>query len=196
MELDYLLAVNYETRQGALRFTTGEDGEFLAGVDANPIPELVDLPRLLSATERLLDDQESDEDLRLLLASGSSLGGARPKTSVKDREGNLLIAKFPRRDDEYQTVLWEAVALQLVSNAGLATPSWRLEEITGKHVLLLDRFDRVDGHRVPFLSAMSMLNAKDGDEHSYLEIVDALRQSGAQPKDDIIDLWKRIVLLF
>lgn len=193
MELDYLLAVNDETRQGALRFTSEEGGKFLSGVDANPVPPLVDLPRLLSATERLLDDQERDEDLRLLLAPGSSLGGARPKASVKDRDGNLLIAKFPRKDDDYQTVLWEAVALQLAGDSGLATPSWKVAEIAGKNVLLLDRFDRVDGHRVPFLSAMSMLNAKDGEEHSYLEIVDALRQSGARPKEDIVDLWKRIV---
>ena len=193
MELDYLLAVNDETRQGALRFTNEEGGEFLAGRDTSPVPPLVDLPRLLSATERLLDDRESDEDLRLLLAPGSSLGGARPKASVRDGDGNLLIAKFPRRDDEYQIVLWEAVALQLASDAGLATPIWQLEEITGKQVLLLDRFDRVGGHRIPFLSAMSMLNAKDGEEHSYLEIVDALRQYGAQPKQDIVDLWRRIV---
>lgn len=193
MELDYLLAVNDETRQGALRFTTEENGEFLTAVDANPVPPLVDLPRLLSATERLLDDQESDEDLRLLLAPGSSLGGARPKASVKDPKGNLLIAKFPRKDDEFQTVLWEALALQLASNAGLVTPAWRVEQIAKKPVLLLERFDRVDDRRVPFLSAMSMLNAKDGEEHSYLEIVDALRLAGARPKDDIVDLWRRIV---
>ena len=92
-----------------------------------PIPPLIDLPKLLSATENLLDDKESEEDLRLLLAPGSSLGGARPKASVRDKDGQLAIAKFPRKDDEYSTVLWEAVALSLAAKAGLRVPEWRLE---------------------------------------------------------------------
>ncbi len=190
-----MLAVNDETRQGALRFTVEEDGEFLAGAGAGagaaPIPPLVDLPKLLSATERLLDDD--DEDLRLLLAPGSSLGGARPKASVKDRDGKLLIAKFPRKDDEFQTVLWEAVALQLASDAGIDTAIWRIEQLSGKHVILLDRFDREGDIRIPFLSSMSMLGAKDGEDHSYLEIVDAIRQHGSRPKADMVELWRRIV---
>lgn len=192
-ELDYLLAVNDETRQGALRFTEEEGGEFLAGEGAAPVPPLVDLPKLLSATERFLDDEDDDEDLRLLLAPGSSLGGARPKASVRDRDGKLLIAKFPRKDDEFQTVLWEAVALQLASDAGINTSAWRIEQFAGKYVILLDRFDREGGIRIPFLSAMSMLGAKDGEDHSYLEIVDAIRQHGSRPKADMAELWRRIV---
>ncbi len=192
-ELDYLLAVNDETRQGALRFTLEEDGEFLAGASSVPVPPLVSLPKLLAATERFLDDDEDDEDLRLLLAPGSSLGGARPKASVKDRDGKFLIAKFPRKDDEFQMVLWEAVALQLASDAGINTSVWRIEKFAGKYVILLDRFDREDGIRIPFLSSMSMLSAKDGEEHSYLEIVDAIRQYGSRPKANMAELWRRIV---
>ena len=52
-------------------------------------------------------------------------------------------------------------------------------------MLLLRRFDRTDGYRVPFLSAMSMLGADDHELRSYLEIVDALRQYGADPAADI-----------
>jgi serine/threonine-protein kinase HipA len=91
-EIDFLLMVNDEARQGALRFAMQEGGPFLATADAIRIPPLIELPRLLSATERILDDKDSDEDLRLLLAPGSSLGGARPKASVRDRDGQLAIA--------------------------------------------------------------------------------------------------------
>ena len=77
---------------------------------ATKIPPLIELTRLLSATERVLADAETDEDLRLLLAPGSSLGGARPKASVRYRDGSLAIAKFPNKGDEINAVLWEAVA--------------------------------------------------------------------------------------
>src|SRR5206468_6621331 len=79
--------------------------------DASRIPPLVELPKLLAAAERIVDENETDEDLRLLFAPGSSLGGARPKASVRLKDGSLAIAKFPRRDDEINVVVWEAVAL-------------------------------------------------------------------------------------
>lgn len=192
-EIDYLLGVYDEARQGALRFSETIGGPFLHQSNASPIPPLIELPRLLSATENLLEDKESDEDLRLLLAPGSSLGGARPKASVRDRDGQLAIAKFPRKDDEFSTVLWEAVTLSIANKAGLRVPEWRLESIANKPTLITKRFDRSNAKRIPFLSAMSMIGAKDNEQHSYLEIVDAIRQHGASPKEDIGDLWKRIV---
>lgn len=193
LEIDYLLLVDDEARQGALRFAAKEGGPFLADQGAGKIPPLIDLPRLLSAAEHVVDDSDSDEDLRLLLAPGSSLGGARPKASVRDRDGHLLIAKFPNKSDEVNTVVWEAVALTLAKNAGIDVPEWRLESISEKPVLLLRRFDREAGARVPFLSAMSMLDARDNEAHSYLEFVDVLRQYGAAPKEDMRVLWRRIV---
>jgi len=192
-EIDYLLMVNDEARQGALRFTTEPGGTFLAIDDTFPIPPLVDLPRLLSAADNVIGDSDSEQDLRLLLAPGSSLGGARPKASVRDSGGHLSIAKFPHRDDEIDTVRWEAVALSLAEKAGVPVPQWRLETISGKPVLLLRRFDRERTGRIPFLSAMSMLGATDNEARSYLEFVDALRQHGASPKHDIRQLWRRIV---
>lgn len=192
-EIDYLLMVNDEARQGALRFALEEGGPFLATQVGNPIPPLIELPRLLSAAERVGSDSGTDEDLRLLLAPGSSLGGARPKASVRDRDGRLAIAKFPHRDDEINTVRWEAVALTLAARAGIPVPDWRLEDVAGGPVLLLRRFDREDDVRVPFLSAMSMLGASDHETRSYLEFVDALRQHGASAKADMRALWRRIV---
>ena len=193
MEIDYLLRVDDEARQGALRFAKREGGPFLAEHEAARIPPLIDLPRLLSAAEHVANDSDSDEDLRLLLAPGSSLGGARPKASVRDRDGHLAIAKFPHKDDEINTVLWEAVALRLAAKAGIPVPDWRIEQVMDKPVLLLRRFDRVENQRIPFLSAMSMLGASDNESRSYLEFVDALRRYGARPKQDMHDLWRRIV---
>jgi serine/threonine-protein kinase HipA len=104
---------------------------------------------LLSAAEHVLSDRDSEEDLRLLLAPGSSLGGARPKASVRDRDGHLAIAKFPNKSDEVNAVVWEAVALTLAAKAGIAVPAWRLETAADKPVLLLRRFDREPGIRQP-----------------------------------------------
>jgi serine/threonine-protein kinase HipA len=192
-EVDFLLGVNDEARQGALRFSHTPDGPFLALKSKKTIPPLVELPRLLSATERFLDDEENAQDLQLLLAPGSSLGGARPKASIIDTDGNLAIAKFSRKDDDFNVVTWEAVTLVLAKKARLTLPSWRLDTILEKPVLIIRRFDRMDETRIPFLSAMSMLGTKDGEVHSYLEIVDALKQHGAAPNADMAELWRRIV---
>lgn len=192
-EIDFLLLVDDEARQGALRFSDKEGGPFLADQSPYRIPPLVELPRLLSAAEHVIADQDSDEDLRLLLAPGSSLGGARPKASVRDSDGHLLIAKFPNKADEVNTVAWEAVALTLAAKAGIPVSPWRIEALGTKPVLLLRRFDREPGIRFPFLSAMSMLDARDNEAHSYLEFVDVLRQHGAEPKRDMHALWRRIV---
>ena len=192
-EIDYLLMVDDEARPGALRFAEREGGPFLAEHTAITIPPLIELPRLLSAVEHVLSGSDSDEDLRLLLAPGSSLGGARPKASVRERDGRLAIAKFPHQGDEINAVRWEAVALTLAAKAAIPVPAWRVEDVSGKPVLLLRRFDRSGGVRVPFLSAMSMLGANDNEMRSYLEFVDALRQHGAAPKEDMRALWRRIV---
>jgi serine/threonine-protein kinase HipA len=192
-EIDYLLLVDDEARQGALRFAEKEGGPFLADQQPTKIPPLIELPRLLSAAQHVIDDEDSDEDLRLLLAPGSSLGGARPKASVRDRDGHLAIAKFPNKGDEVNTVIWEALALTLADRAGIPVPQWRLESVADKPVLLLRRFDRENGARIPFLSAMSMLDARDNETRSYLEFVDALRQHGASPQEDMRALWRRIV---
>lgn len=193
MEIDYLLMVDDEARQGALRFAEREGGPFLAGPGQRKIPALIDLPQLLSAAEHVLSGTDTGEDLRLLLAPGSSLGGARPKASVRDRGGHLAIAKFPNPGDEVNTVLWEAVALTLAAKAGIPVPVWRVATVSGKPVLLLRRFDREREMRLPFLSAMSMLDAQDNEPRSYLEFVDVLRQYGAAPKEDMHALWRRIV---
>ena len=192
-EADVLLLVDDEARQGALRFATEPAGPFLAEPRSARIPPLVELPRLLASAERVGDDAEGDEDLRLLLGPGSSLGGARPKASVRDTEGHLSIAKFPHVQDEVDVVLWEGVALALAEESGIDVPERRIETVAGKSVLIVHRFDRRAGHRVPFLSAMSMLGAADREPRSYPDIADALRRYGAAARRDLEQLWRRIV---
>ena len=192
-EIDYLLLVDDEARQGALCFAEHEGGPFLREEGVTRIPPLIELASLLSAAEHVLEEKDTEADLRLLFGPGSSLGGARPKASFREKDGHLAIAKFPRRDDEINTVVWEAVALALAKKAGIAVPASRIEIVARKPVLLLRRFDRDGARRIPFLSAMSMLGSKDNETRSYLEIVDALRQHGAAPKADMEALWRRLV---
>jgi serine/threonine-protein kinase HipA len=192
-EADYLLLVDDETRQGALQFAAHESGPFLHEVADHRTPPLIELPALLVASEHAYDEVETEEDLRLLLAPGSSLGGARPKASVRDRDGQLAIAKFPHHSDRIQTVLWEAVAFRLAAAAGVRTAMARVERAADRPVFLLRRFDREGTARRPFLSAMSMLGATDHETRSYLEIADAIQRYGAAPTEDLHQLWRRIV---
>ncbi len=192
-EVDFLLGVSDIARQGALRFKETPDGPFLASGEGANVPPLIRLGELLNAAMRIAANGDDDGDLRLILAPGSSLGGARAKASVLDLQGQLAIAKFPQVDDAYPVMQWEAVALDLARRAGIDVPTWRLEQVADRTALLLRRFDRDGDVRVPFLSAMSMLGAADNEDHSYLEMVDALRQFGSQPERDSAQLWRRIV---
>jgi len=191
-EVDYLLGVTDLVRPGALRFRMSPDAPFLADAGSDPVPPLIALPRLLAASSRVEKEKETADDLRLLLAPGSSLGGARPKVSVTDK-GKLYIAKFPSEKDPYNVIAWEAVALSLAGKAGITVTKWRLEEVARRRTLLVERFDREGTARVPFLSAMSLLGAGDGETYSYPEIADALRQHGAAIAEDLPQLWRRMV---
>lgn len=192
MESDYLLGVADHTRLGALRFRWRGEQEFQAPIRAG-VPALIDLGRLLQITERILRDEETEDDLQLIFAPGSSLGGARPKASVIDQHGHLSIAKFPKETDDYGIETWEEIALQLADKAGIVTPQHELINVAGKAVMLSRRFDRDGAVRIPFLSAMAMMGARDGEHGSYPEIVDALTEHGAQAKADAHALYRRVV---
>jgi serine/threonine-protein kinase HipA len=192
---DFLLGVEDETRLGALRFKEKHGAKFLSQ-GGRPVPPLIELRRLLSAASRVLKDQETEEDLQLLLAPGSSLGGQRPKASVRAPDGTLLIAKFPKSDDKWSVPRWEAAATALAAGAGITVASWRLEHpAKTKPVLLVSRFDRYGANaRVPFMSAMTALGARDTEDgRSYLDLADVIRAEGAAPARDLKEMWRRMV---
>jgi serine/threonine-protein kinase HipA len=190
-ETDFLLGVSDETRLGALRFRWDGEDAFQAPTQAG-VPAMIALGRLLHITERILRDEETDEDLQMIFAPGSSLGGARPKASVVDQQGRLSIAKFPKETDEYSIETWEEIALRLADRAGISTPTHELVRVADRPVMLSRRFDRPDGRRIPFLSAMSMTRSRDGEGGSYPEIVDALTEHGADAKADALELYRRM----
>ena len=194
-EADYLLGVADVARLGAFRFKRASDDEFQTSFQqGSAIPPFVNLPKLFAVTERILRDEETDEDILLLLAPGSSLGGARPKASIRDRDGHLSIAKFPKDDDDRSIGGWEEVALRLADMAGITTAQHRLERIAGKDIMLSRRFDRDrDGRRIPFLSALSMMGLSDGQTGSYPEIVDAMRLYGSYSGMDAPELFRRMI---
>jgi serine/threonine-protein kinase HipA len=191
-ETDYLLGVSDESRLGSLRFRGTGETDFRAPARAG-VPPLIELGRLLQITERVLKDEESDEDLEMIFAPGSSLGGARPKASIIDQHGHLSIAKFPKETDDYSIETWEEVALRLADKAGIATPIHELVRIANKAILLSRRFDRAGATRIPFLSAMSMTGSVDGGRGSYPEMVDALARNGAQAREGSEALYRRMV---
>ncbi len=191
-EIDYLLDVRDDLRQGALRFRDSTTGLYLAD-KGDGIPHLIDLAILLNAADHLERDTETAEEVRMLLRGGSSLGGARPKAHVMNRDGRIAIAKFPSpANDEWDVMRWEAVALALAGRSGVRIPAWSLHTIDAKAVLIVDRFDRNGDQRTAYVSAMTMLEATDGDRASYLEIASVLEAEGDDVTADLEELWRRI----
>lgn len=192
--LDFLLAVDDLSRMGALRFRD-EDGNFQRRPEARSAPPLIELGALLSASRAVEMQAETAADLAFLRGRGTSFGGLRPKCSVIDDDGRLSIGKFPSVADDRPVTQGEVLALRLAKAAGIDAAAARLVDSDGLPVALIRRFDRTDdGRRLLYVSAATMLGAdsSDGTEHSYTEIVDALRQHGAQPQADIEEIWRRI----
>lgn len=191
-ETDHLLGVRDDLRQGALRFRDPETGIFVA-VENSGVPSLLDLPRLLNAAEQVERNQETAEDLALLLHQGSSLGGARPKAHILDPFEQISIAKFPSpNSDDWNVMVWEAVALKLAAQAGIRVPDNELVEVAGRDVLIVRRFDRAGTARIGYVSALTMLERKDGETGSYLEIADVVKRFSSTATQDLNELWRRI----
>lgn len=189
-EIDFLLGGRDDLRQGALRFRV--DGAYVAADDTG-VPPLIELGRLLAAAERAERDEADDADLHALLHGGSTLGGARPKAHARDTNGRLAIAKFPSpANDDWEVMRWERVALALAGAAGVDVPRSHLHEIDGRAVLVVDRFDRDGDRRIGYVSAMTMLEAGDGDRGSYLDIADVIERHSPTARRDLAELWRRV----
>lgn len=197
---DYLLGVYDETRMGGIRFKSNLDGEFLSDDRETAAPPWASLRTLEEASRNFENDETglSERWLNQLIKPGSSLGGARPKATVVDTKNQLWIAKFPSKNDENDTGAWEMVAHDLAALCGLNVPEARLEKFSPLgSTFLIKRFDRLENKRVHFASAMTLLEKTDGasaaDGSSYLDIAAFIKSCGAQPKKDLVELWKRIV---
>jgi len=204
MESDFLLGVFDRNRMGALRFKTEKNGNFLNNnkyFAAPPWTSIRDLEYASIQLEQTGSEKDPDYNkwINMLIAPGSSLGGARPKAGVLDIDGNLWIAKFPSSNDNIDIGAWEMVVHELALEAGINVPTCKAERFTsGHHTFLTKRFDRnSNNERLHFSSAMTMLGYNDGEDASsgvsYLELAEFLIQNGANTTLDLKELWKRIV---
>ena len=200
-EIDYLLGVYDESRMGALRFKTDPDGPFLDNDDQNPTPPWSSLGDLQEAVRHLENDSESEtirKWIAVLIAPGSSLGGARPKANILGKDNDLWIAKFPSKTDTVDKAAWEFLTYKLAIACGIEMAESKIEQISGVfHTFLTKRFDREDGNRIHFASAMTMTgNTEDSlktKSPSYLDIVDVIINYGTDVEENLHQLWRRIV---
>lgn len=195
---DYLLGVYDKTRQGALRFKQEEDGEFISNDNEQPTPPWTSLRMLENASIEFEKNKKPEEKwINVLLQPGSSLGGARPKAVVEDTKGNLWIAKFPSKNDDYDNGKWEKIASDLAKLCGLNTPETKIEKFSKLgSTFLVKRFDREKNKRIHFASVMTLLNMSDGDDSSngvsYLDIISLIKSSSISVNEDLKELFKRI----
>jgi serine/threonine-protein kinase HipA len=200
-DIDFLLGVYDESRMGALRFKTDPEGPFLDNNAASPTPHWSHIRELQHAAEMIEEDGNDDEIkkwIALLMAPGSSLGGARPKANILDDQRHPWIAKFPSAADTTDKAAWEYLAYLLALDAGVQMSESRIEPIAGKyHTFFTKRFDRSHGERIHFASAMTLTgNSEDtirDNPGSYLEIAEAIQNFGANIDADLEQLWRRIV---
>ena len=199
-EMDYLLGVHDHYRLGALRFKREIKGEFLDNDDKLAAPPISSLSDLEYAAHYVEDNSNTDDAeylkwLTMLMSPGSSLGGARPKASVVDENNQLWIAKFPSRHDDHDIAAWEFVVYQLAVSADIQMAECRIDKFKSHHhTFLTKRFDRTPDSRLHFTSAMTQLGYYDGDyDASYLELAQFLTEHGSNTKEDLAQLWRRIV---
>jgi serine/threonine-protein kinase HipA len=187
-DIDFLLGVYDESRMGALRFKIDPEGPFLDNNSAYPTPHWSNIRELQHAAEVIDSDKESKvavKYLAMLMAPGSSLGGARPKANILD-------------DDTIDKAAWEYLAYTLALEAGIEMAESRIEKISGKyHTFFTKRFDRLNGERVHFASAMTMTGKNEDtikdSPASYLDLAEFIQFSGADNEADLQQLWRRIV---
>ena len=203
LESDYLLGVYDEHRMGALRFKIDSEGPFLDNNKMYAVPPWTAL-REIEYASLALEKKGAEENpkytqwLKMLIAPGGSLGGARPKASVLDENQHPWIAKFPSRNDDNDVAAWEMVAYKLAICVKITMAKAKLVKFNScYHTFLNKRFDRVADKRIHFASAMTLLQRSDGDDASngtsYLELAQFIMQQGAQPMQDLEQLWRRIV---
>jgi len=199
-EVDYLLGVHDMYRMGALRFKKNVDGDFLDNNKELAAPPIASLKELEYAAQQVennldLDNPEYRKWLNILMSPGSSLGGARPKSCVVDKNNELWLAKFPSRQDDHDIGAWEYVTHCLALDAGITMAPCQIHQFNSDHhTFLTKRFDRTPTGRLHFTSAMTQLEYFDGEDGvSYIELAGFLTEKGSNTQEDLVQLWRRIV---
>jgi serine/threonine-protein kinase HipA len=200
-DIDFLLGVNDESRMGGLRFKLDPEGAFLNDDQESPTPPWAHIRELQHSAEMIESNKDSkdvDKWLAMLIAPGSSLGGARPKANIVDEKGHLWIAKFPSTNDTVDKAAWEYLVYNLALDAKIDMSECRIEKVKGNfNTFFTKRFDRDGAQRIHFASAMTMTG--NNEEHirdhtpSYLEIAEFIQYNGAEIEQDLHQLWRRIV---
>ena len=191
---DYLAAVDDFSRVGALRLVDAQ-GRLLGSGVPDRTPQVVDLGKIAAATRNVEEGTDSEADIEYLQGRATSLGGLRPKCTLLDADGALALGKFPSVTDERSIVRGEILALRLVAHAGSPAAVGRVVTIENTEIAVIRRFDRnLDGARIPYLSAGSLLQARRDEDRAYTELADAIRRIGAAPAEDMRELWRRLVI--
>ncbi|WP_423185115.1 type II toxin-antitoxin system HipA family toxin [Arthrobacter sp. NyZ413] len=191
-EAGYLLLVNDETRQGALRFR--ENGQFLSswGKEAR----IRDLAQLADEARLFAETGEVNQENSLLLGAGSSPGGARPKAWIRDEDGSMLLAKFPKTSDVGNVQLWEMVAIRLQQRAGIRVAESRLMPLSAfSHIFLTRRFDRDGNRRIPYMSVRTALQLDTYSHPDYVKIAGEVAHISAEPVQDANEMFNRAALI-
>lgn len=198
-DIDFLLAVQDASRMGGLRFQD-DQGNFIAAAEfaVPPVSQLRELQALATRIQEVGIESlpEYEQWLAMLMAPGSSLGGARPKANFQDVDGSLWIAKFPAQEDRYDIGKWEYLAHRLANQAGIQVPNARVEQLGSQyHSFCVQRFDRVHHRRRMYASAMTMTGKQDGESGSYLDIAQVITEHGARGfiEVDLAQLFKRLL---
>ncbi len=196
---DFLIGVQDQTRQGALRFRLPGTETFLGDekLAAPPVTSLRELEAVAyQLSSRRIDDLDALRRwLTVLVAPGASLGGARPKANFTQADGSLWIAKFPARDDDRDVGAWEYVVHQLARNARIEVPPAKLIKLGNDfHTFCVQRFDRVSGARRFYASAMTLLRRAQSEGTSYLELAQFIRAQGDADHagSDLAQLLRRV----
>ncbi|GHV35921.1 hypothetical protein FACS1894187_09650 [Synergistales bacterium] len=135
-----------------------------------------------------------------MLLLGTSMGGARPKAVVSDKD-NLWLAKFNSDKDRWNNAIVEHAMLNLAQECGLNVAQSKIKRVGGKDVLLVKRFDREhtkDGYlRHRMFSALTALRTDDSptsrSNWSYITLVEELRRFSTTPHEDARQLFMRMV---
>ena len=191
----YLSFARNGDRWGALAIGTSPR----PSVDVLASPKLTQLESLSLELLAMVERRPAvNARLRKHLMATPSMGGARPKTTLREREQYWLIKPI-LPSDTADIPLLEHVTQQWGTAAGLNFAQTVREQTGGGlSVLRVLRFDRNADRRVMAISAASLLGTEypggaiETARWSYPRLAEELKRIGA-PTSDLVELFNRMV---